>query len=44
VVDSKGNAYLLIPLKTVSGDRSLVTQEGKIVVEYVHPYTGRLGN
>ncbi len=44
VVDSKGNAYLLIPLKTVSGESSAVAKDGKIVVEYVHPYTGRLGN
>jgi len=30
VVDSKGNVYLLTPLKT---------SDGKVSVEYVHPYT-----
>lgn len=44
VIDSKGNAYLLIPLKTTSGNRSVVAEDGKIIVEYVHPYAGRLGN
>ncbi|MFO0699606.1 MAG: hypothetical protein U0236_10270 [Nitrospira sp.] len=44
VVDSKGNAYLLIPLKTAGGNKPVVTDDGKIIVEYVHPYTGRLGN
>lgn len=44
VVDSMGNAYLLIPLKTADGKSPVVAQDGKITVEYVHPYTGRLGN
>lgn len=44
VVDSMGNAYLLIPLKTAQGQSPVVAQDGKIIVEYVHPYTGRLGN
>lgn len=44
VVDSKGNAYLLIPLKTAGGNKPVVADDGKIIVEYVHPYTGRLGN
>ena len=30
VVDSKGNVYLLTPLKT---------SDGKVSIEYVHPYT-----
>ena len=44
VVDSKGNAYLLIPLRTSGGNKPVVAEDGKIIVEYVHPYTGRLGN
>lgn len=44
VVDSRGNAYLLIPLKTTGGNKPAVAEDGKIIVEYVHPYTGRLGN
>lgn len=44
VVDSKGNAYLLIPLRTTGATKPVVTEDGKIIVEYVHPYTGRLGN
>jgi len=44
VVDSKGNAYLLIPLRTTAGNKPVVAEDGKIIVEYVHPYTGRLGN
>ncbi|OQW30543.1 MAG: hypothetical protein A4E19_09545 [Nitrospira sp. SG-bin1] len=44
VVDSKGNAYLLIPLKTTGGNKPVVAEDGKIIVEYVHPYSGRLGN
>lgn len=39
VVDSKGNAYLLIPLKTAEGNSPVTAQDGKIIVEYVHPYT-----
>lgn len=38
VVDSNGNAYLLIPLKTTGGNKPVVAQDGKIIVEYVHPY------
>lgn len=38
VVDSKGNAYLLIPLKTAEGNSPVVVEDGKIIVEYVHPY------
>lgn len=38
VVDSKGNAYLLIPLKTTGGSKPVVAEDGKIIVEYVHPY------
>ncbi len=38
VVDSMGNAYLLIPLKTAQGKSPAVAQDGKIIVEYVHPY------
>ena len=38
VIDSNGNAYLLIPLKTAEGKSPVVAQDGKIVVEYVHPY------
>jgi hypothetical protein len=38
VVDSKGNAYLLIPLKTAEGKSPVVAEDGKIIVEYVHPY------
>lgn len=37
VIDAKGNAYLLIPIKPGAGT-SAVTSEGKITVEYVHPY------
>jgi hypothetical protein len=44
VIDSNGNAYLLIPLKATGGSGPAVTKDGKIVVEYIHPYTGRLGN
>jgi len=44
VIDSNGNAYLLIPLKTTGGNSPVVEQGGKITVEYVHPYAGRLGN
>ena len=44
VVDSNGNAYLLIPLKTTGGNKPVVAEDGKIIVEYVHPYAGRLGN
>lgn len=44
VVDSNGNGYLLIPLKTTAGNKPVVTEDGKIIVEYVHPYAGRLGN
>jgi hypothetical protein len=44
VMDSKGNAYLLIPLRTSGGNKPVVAEDGKIIVEYVHPYTGRLGN
>ena len=39
VVDSMGNAYLLIPLKTDHGQSPVMAQDGKITVEYVHPYT-----
>ena len=39
VIDSMGNAYLLIPLKTSQGKGPVVAQDGKIIVEYVHPYT-----
>lgn len=39
VVDSMGNAYLLIPIKTVDGKSSTVAHDKKIVLEYVHPYT-----
>jgi len=39
VVDSMGNAYLLIPLKTGHGQSPVMAQDGKIIVEYVHPYT-----
>lgn len=39
VIDSMGNAYLLIPLKTAQGKSPVVAQDGKIIVEYVHPYT-----
>ena len=38
VVDSKGNAYLLIPLKTAGGNKPVVAEDGKIIVEYVHQY------
>lgn len=38
VIDSNGNAYLLIPLKTAEGKSPVVAQDGKIIVEYVHPY------
>ncbi len=38
VVDSIGNAYLLIPLKTTAGNKPVVAADGKIIVEYVHPY------
>lgn len=38
VLDSKGNAYLLIPLKTAEGNSPVVAADGKIIVEYVHPY------
>lgn len=38
VNDSKGNAYLLIPLKTTAGNSPVVAEDGKIIVEYVHPY------
>jgi hypothetical protein len=38
VVDSKGNAYLLIPLRTSGGNKPVVAEDGKIIVEYVHPY------
>jgi hypothetical protein len=38
VVDSKGNAYLLIPLRTTAGNKPVVAEDGKIIVEYVHPY------
>lgn len=38
VVDSKGNAYLLIPLRTTGGNKPVVAEDGKIIVEYVHPY------
>ncbi len=44
VIDSKGNAYLLIPLKTTAGNKPVVAEDGKIIVEYVHPYAERLGN
>lgn len=44
VVDSNGNAYLLIPLRTTGGNKPVTAQDGKIIVEYVHPYSGRLGN
>lgn len=39
VIDSKGDAYLLIPLKTTAGNKPVVAEGGKIIVEYVHPYT-----
>ena len=39
VVDSMGNAYLLIPLKTGHGQGPVMAQDGKITVKYVHPYT-----
>ncbi|MGZ8385693.1 MAG: hypothetical protein ACXWWI_06975 [Nitrospira sp.] len=39
VIDSNGNAYLLIPLKTAQGKSPVMAQDGKIIVEYVHPYT-----
>ena len=39
VIDSKGNAYLLIPLRTTGGNKPVVAEDGKIIVEYVHPYT-----
>lgn len=39
VIDSMGNAYLLIPLKTAQGKSPVMAQDGKIIVEYVHPYT-----
>ncbi len=39
VIDSMGNAYLLIPLKTTAGNKPVVAADGKIIVEYVHPYT-----
>ena len=39
VIDSNGNAYLLIPLKTADGKSPVVAKDGKIIVEYVHPYT-----
>ncbi len=38
VIDSMGNAYLLIPLKTAQGKGPVMAQDGKIIVEYVHPY------
>jgi hypothetical protein len=38
VIDSMGNAYLLIPLKTAEGKSAVMAQDGKIIVEYVHPY------
>jgi hypothetical protein len=38
VVDSKGNAYLLIPLRTTGGNKPVIAEDGKIIVEYVHPY------
>lgn len=38
VVDSRGNAYLLIPLRTTAGNKPVVAEDGKIIVEYVHPY------
>lgn len=44
VMDSKGNAYLLIPLRTTGGNKPVTAEDGKIIVEYVHPYSGRLGN
>ncbi|OQW30549.1 MAG: hypothetical protein A4E19_09575 [Nitrospira sp. SG-bin1] len=44
VVDSKGNAYLLIPLRTAGVNKPVVGEDRKVIVEYVHPYTGRLGN
>ena len=44
VVDSNGNAYLLIPLKGGRGNSPASVKDGKIIVEYVHPYVGRLGN
>lgn len=38
VLDSMGNAYLLTPLRTAQGKSPVVSQDGKIIVEYVHPY------
>lgn len=38
VIDSEGSAYLLIPLKTSGGNKPAVAKDGKIIVEYVHPY------
>lgn len=38
VVDSNGSAYLLIPLQTSTGNKPVIAQDGKIIVEYVHPY------
>jgi hypothetical protein len=38
VVDSNGNAYLLIPLKTYDGKSPVKSTDGKVTLEYVHPY------
>lgn len=44
VIDSNGNVYLLVPIKSTGGSGPAVVKDGKIIVEYVHPYEGRLGN
>ncbi len=44
VIDSNGNAYLLIPIKLTGGSGPAVTKDGRITVEYVHPYTGPLSH
>ena len=44
VIDSNGNVYLLVPIKSTGGNEPAVAKDGKIIVEYVHPYVGRLGN
>lgn len=43
-IDSNGNVYLLVPIKSTGGSGPAVVKDGKIILEYVHPYAGRLGN
>lgn len=42
VMDSKGNAYLLIPLRTTGGSKPVVAEDETTIMVYVHPYTSRL--